>query len=59
MAFHEKYTSGRVISRLTSDLDSLDELAGEGLEGLISGVLSVAAIGVDAVRGRVERWAAG
>ncbi len=46
VAFHEKYTSGRVISRLTSDLDSLGELAGEGLEGLISGVLSVAAIGV-------------
>ena len=46
LAFHEKYTSGRLISRLTSDLDSLGELAGEGLEGLISGVLSVVAISV-------------
>ncbi|HEY5882674.1 MAG TPA: ABC transporter ATP-binding protein [Nakamurella sp.] len=46
LAFHEKYTSGRVISRMTSDLDSLDDLAGEGLEGLISGVLSVVAISV-------------
>lgn len=46
LAFHEKYTSGRVISRLTSDLDSLNDLAGEGLEGLISGVLSVVAISV-------------
>jgi ABC-type multidrug transport system fused ATPase/permease subunit len=46
LAFHEKYTSGRVISRLTSDLDSLNDLAGEGLEGLISGVLSVVAISI-------------
>lgn len=46
LAFHEQYTSGRVISRLTSDLDSLNELADEGLEGLISGVLSVVAAGV-------------
>ena len=34
---------------MTSDLDSLDELAGEGLEGLISGVLSVVAISVTLV----------
>ena len=46
LAFHEKYTSGRVISRLTSDLDSLNDLAGEGLEGLISGLLSVVAISI-------------
>lgn len=46
LAFHEQYTSGRLISRLTSDLDALGELAGEGLEGLISGVLSVVAISV-------------
>lgn len=46
LAFHEQYTSGRLISRLTSDLDALGELAGEGLEGLISGILSVVAISV-------------
>jgi ABC-type multidrug transport system fused ATPase/permease subunit len=46
LAFHEQYTSGRVISRMTSDLDSLNDLAGEGLEGLISGVLSVVAASV-------------
>jgi ABC-type multidrug transport system fused ATPase/permease subunit len=46
LAFHEKYTSGRLISRMTSDLDALGDLAGEGLEGLISGVLSVFAISV-------------
>ena len=46
LSFHEKYTSGRVISRLTSDLDTLGELAQEGLEGLISGLLSVVAISI-------------
>ena len=46
LSFHEKYTSGRVISRMTSDLDALGDLAQEGLEGLISGLLSVVAISV-------------
>ncbi len=44
LSFHEKYTSGRVISRLTSDLDTLSDLAEEGLDGLISGLLSVVVI---------------
>lgn len=44
VSFHEKYTSGRVISRMTSDLDSLQDLAAEGLDGLISGILSVGVI---------------
>ena len=35
-AFHERYTSGRVIARLTSDVDALDELLDEGLDGLVS-----------------------
>jgi len=46
LSFHEKYTSGRVISRMTSDLDTLAELTEEGLNGLISGALSVLAISV-------------
>ena len=46
LSFHEKYTSGKVISRMTSDLDALGDLAEEGLEGLVSGVLSVLAISV-------------
>ena len=46
LSFHERYTSGRVIARLTSDLDALADLTDEGLEGLVSGVLSVVAIGV-------------
>ncbi|HKS52603.1 MAG TPA: ABC transporter ATP-binding protein [Pseudonocardiaceae bacterium] len=44
LAFHERYTSGRVISRLTSDLDSLQELLDEGLDGLFS-ILSIISIG--------------
>ena len=44
LAFHERYTSGRVISRLTSDLDSLQELLDEGLDGLLS-LLSIVSIG--------------
>ena len=46
VSFHEKYTSGRVIARMTSDLDTLQDLAAEGLDGLISGVLSVGVISV-------------
>ncbi|MEP6561458.1 MAG: ABC transporter ATP-binding protein [Nakamurella sp.] len=46
LSFHERYTSGRVISRLTSDLDALADLAAESLEGLISGLLSVLAISI-------------
>jgi ATP-binding cassette, subfamily B, bacterial len=45
-AFHERYTSGRVIARLTSDVDALDELLDEGLDGLVSALLSVVSIGV-------------
>jgi ABC-type multidrug transport system fused ATPase/permease subunit len=46
LSFHERYTSGRVISRLTSDVDALNELLDEGLDGLITALLSVVSIGV-------------
>jgi ATP-binding cassette, subfamily B, bacterial len=45
LAFHERYTSGRVISRLTSDLDSLQELLDKGLDGLFAAV-SIVSVGV-------------
>ena len=45
IAFHEKYTSGRVISRLTNDLDALNDLINSSLDGLISAVLNVLVIG--------------
>ncbi len=37
--FHETYTSGRIISRQTSDLDTIRELLDGGLNELVSGVL--------------------
>ncbi len=37
--FHEKYTSGRVISRQTSDLDSIRELLDSGSNEMIAGIL--------------------
>ncbi len=45
LSFHERYTSGRVISRLTSDLDSLQNLLDHGLEGLFISLLSIVGIG--------------
>ena len=45
VAFHEKYTSGRMISRQTSDLDSLNDMLGMGLDGLFVSGLSVLTIG--------------
>ena len=44
VGFHESYTSGRVISRLTSDLDSLNDLLSMGLDGLFVSALSVVTI---------------
>jgi ATP-binding cassette subfamily B protein len=39
LEFHEKYTSGRIIARQTSDLDSIKELLNEGINQLIQGLL--------------------
>jgi ATP-binding cassette subfamily B protein len=44
--FHESYTSGRLISRLTSDMESLSDLLEKGLDGLLGALLSVVAISV-------------
>ncbi|MEU5894432.1 ABC transporter ATP-binding protein [Streptomyces sp. NPDC047461] len=38
--FHERYTSGRLISRSTADVESLRELLSEGLQELVTVVLS-------------------
>ncbi|MEW2129731.1 ABC transporter ATP-binding protein [Streptomyces sp. NPDC005435] len=38
--FHERYTSGRLISRATADVEALRELLDEGLQELVSVVLS-------------------
>jgi len=39
MSFHEKYTSGRIIARQTSDIATLGELLNGGLSNLASGIL--------------------
>ncbi|MEU8570035.1 ABC transporter ATP-binding protein [Streptomyces pathocidini] len=39
--FHERYTSGRLISRATADVESLRELLNDGLEELLGVALSV------------------
>ena len=47
ISFHERYTSGRVVSRLTSDIDSIAEMTNGGLDDLVLAglsILSVAAI---------------
>ncbi|MFF1277797.1 ABC transporter ATP-binding protein [Streptomyces marokkonensis] len=44
--FHERYTSGRLISRSTTDVESLRELLEEGLQELVMVVLSAVYISV-------------
>ncbi|WIB62022.1 ABC transporter ATP-binding protein [Curtobacterium sp. MCLR17_007] len=58
LEFHETYTSGRIISRQTSDLDSIRELLDSGLNQLIQGVLymaftAVALVSLDPTSGLV------
>ncbi|WP_329174494.1 ABC transporter ATP-binding protein [Streptomyces sp. NBC_01477] len=44
--FHERYTSGRLIARATSDVESIRELLTDGLEELIEVALSMVYISV-------------
>ena len=46
VGFHERYTSGRMISRLTSDMDSIAELLDGGIEDLVVSALSVFSVAV-------------
>ncbi len=39
LEFHESYTSGRIIARQTSDLESIRDLLDQGLNELVRGVL--------------------
>ncbi|HTA00974.1 MAG TPA: ABC transporter ATP-binding protein [Streptosporangiaceae bacterium] len=45
ISFHEQYTSGRVISRQVSDMDSITDLFDESLANLVSAVLSLLLVG--------------
>jgi ABC-type multidrug transport system fused ATPase/permease subunit len=50
LSFHERYTSGRVIARQTSDMDAISELLATGLSTIVISVLSVIAIAVILLR---------
>ncbi|GAB3404543.1 ABC transporter ATP-binding protein [Flindersiella endophytica] len=41
LSFHEKYTSGRVISRQTSDVDAIYEMLQSGFDGLVTAILTL------------------
>jgi ATP-binding cassette subfamily B protein len=45
LSFHERYTSGRVISRLTSDIDAISELLLAGFTEVVVSLLKVVGIG--------------
>ncbi len=40
-AFHDRYTSGRVISRSTSDIDAIEEMLDTGFDGIVTAVLTL------------------
>jgi ATP-binding cassette subfamily B protein len=44
--FHENYTSGRIIARQTSDLDSIRELLDSGINQLVQGLLYMGFIAI-------------
>lgn len=46
VSFHESFTSGKVISRLTSDVDTLNEMLSAAMDGLITAVLNIVTISV-------------
>jgi ABC-type multidrug transport system fused ATPase/permease subunit len=50
LSFYERYTSGRVIARLTSDIDALQELLATGLASLITSVLSIVGVAIILLR---------
>jgi len=46
LSFHERYTSGRVVARLTSDVEAISELLETGVNQLVFAVLSLASTAV-------------
>ena len=58
LEFHESYTSGRIISRQTSDLDAIRELLDSGINQLVQGLLymaftAIALVALDGISGLV------
>jgi ABC-type multidrug transport system fused ATPase/permease subunit len=46
LSFHERYTSGRMISRLTSDFDAINALLEAGLDTLVTATLTILSVTV-------------
>jgi len=44
VSFHERFTSGRVVARMTSDMDAIRELSDNGVHDLVLSGLSVVSI---------------
>lgn len=44
VGFHERYTSGRVVARLTSDMESIAELVDGGIDDLVLAGLSIVSV---------------
>ncbi|MEO3743799.1 ABC transporter ATP-binding protein [Plantactinospora sp. B5E13] len=44
VSFHERYTSGRLVARLTSDMDSIAELVDGGIDDLVLAGLSIVSV---------------
>jgi ABC-type multidrug transport system fused ATPase/permease subunit len=44
VSFHERFTSGRMVARLTSDMDTISELVDGGIRDLVMALLSVISI---------------
>jgi ATP-binding cassette, subfamily B, bacterial len=44
LSFHERYTSGRMISRLTSDFDAINALLDTGLDTLVTATLTIVSV---------------
>ena len=41
LSFHQRYTSGRAVSRLTSDIEAIAELLQSGLDGIVTALLTM------------------
>ena len=41
VAFHDRYTSGRVVSRQTNDVEAIQELLSNGFDGLVTAALTL------------------
>ncbi|MCW2810905.1 MAG: putative transporter permease/ATP-binding protein [Friedmanniella sp.] len=44
--FHDRYTTGRVVSRLTNDIDAIAELLTSGFDGLVTAALTMVGVAV-------------